>query len=185
MPGPSRSPTSPRLTGTAQSLPTVLESKLSSHGWTRSPTGLPEGKAGPEARVSTRLSPSASGGREGTSPCIKSKSLLRPYLGLPLFPRKGRDCSDMTPNTTKQEDRMNPSGSRGVAVPSTSSQSSSLSSSASPSQPPLSAAASLSGGWPFLRALGQSLWGDQRKVKKARTSRAHGDPELPFQGSFC
>lgn len=59
-------PQAPGLQGLRR-VPTVLENKLSSHRWTCSPTGLPEGKAGPEARVNTRLSPSASGGREGTA----------------------------------------------------------------------------------------------------------------------
>lgn len=110
-------------------------------------------------------------GREGTTlwgalvvncSLHQSKSLLRPYLCLPRFPRKGQGCRDMTPNRTKQANRMNRSGSRGGHLPSTSSQSSSLSSSSSPSQLPLSAAASLSGGWPFLRALGKSLRRDHR-----------------------
>lgn len=133
--------------------------------WTHSCTRLHEGRAGPEARVSTAcslsLSASRGGGcnpREGDLAvnCPLSKQfLLRPCLSLPLFQERtglpGRD-PEQSP-TGKQGDVL---GAEGASLPSTSPQSSRC----LPLVPTAAAfvRSGLSlGGWPFLRGRSASL----------------------------
>lgn len=99
---------------------------------------------------------------------IKSKSLLQPYLCLISF-KTTKLQSVMTPNRIKQKNRDQiVLKTKQDVLPSTSSQSSSLSSSSSPSWLPLSMAASLFGWCTFLQALVKSPCKDHRKKKWRR-----------------